>query len=222
MANGRQGVYTGKTQSVGAVRQEGPHGARAERAVTPAECCGAQRAGPGQWECSDARRDGGAGDSVVGRGAGRALHGRGPGSGAAVGRRRGPGGGAVQQGGAGGAGATPRGGARPPLYGDRAAAHPGRGAPCAGPGARWDGHMVADDTATGAAAGARWAARGQYLHDLVRAARGGLDVATQPLVVRHGACPTAAPGPGGHGDRSRRHPKKTSSRPPIQRRRALA
>src|SRR5215218_3539509 len=155
-----------------------------------------------------AGRGGGAG-AGVGSGGGRVFVYRGGAAGwpSLGGRRRGAGG-AVQSGGAGGGRAAPWGWLQGRVRPGRAGAHPGRSAAHAGPGAGQDGDLVADDAATGAPERRGWAARGQHVHHLVRAARGRPELAAGPVVVPYRAGEAAAQARRGGGPRSGRDRKK--------------
>jgi len=70
------------------------------------------------------------------------------------------------------------------VWGAGAGTHPGRGASDPGPGGGWDRHLVVDHPATRPAARPRWAAWREHLSDLVRAARGGGELAAGSQLVR--------------------------------------
>src|SRR5688572_29666214 len=84
----------------------------------------------------------------------------------------------------------------------RSRAHPAGGAPPARSRDGRDGHLVADDAATGAAVGPRRPADGQHLHDLAGAARRRLDLAAGPHLVPDRGGPSQAESRCGRGHRS--------------------
>src|SRR5581483_432197 len=152
------------------------------------------------------RRDAGA--RTPGGGRWLLVHRGGAAGGASLGRCGRRAGGPVQAGGAGGGRATARGRPEDQVRRGRAGADPGRGTPHARPGAGPDGDLVGDDAPAGAAERRGRAARGQPVHHLVRAARGGPELAAGPVVVPHRAGEAAAQARRGRGPRSGRDRKK--------------
>src|SRR4051794_13544781 len=152
---------------------------------------------------------GGSAGAGVGGGCGRLLVHRGGAAGRApLGGRGRRVGGAVQPGGTRGGRAAPRGRREGEVWRHGARAHPGRGAADAGPGAGPDRDLVADDAPTGTAQHRGWAARGEHVHHLVRAARGRPELAARPLVVPHRAGDAAPQDRRGRSPRPRCDGKK--------------
>ena len=100
-------------------------------------------------------------------------------------RCRGPTGGPLQPRGRGGVAAQRHGGGPAQALHARAQERIlARGAPHAGTGGGWDGHLVAHHVAAGAAAGPRWLARREHLHHLGRPARGWAHLGAGSQLVR--------------------------------------